>query len=371
MVGDIKQAFLQVEIAEEHRDFVRFLWFKDINETPRKIISLRFTRVVFGLTSSPFLLNGTIKIHVSKYLPVPHYTDIVKKLLLNLYVDDSTNSFDTIETAIEFYEKSKSCLKEANFELRKWATNSFEMKKLIDSNENNSRSKMDISESETYVENLFGSSSVYRKVLGLNWDTGADDFIFDFENICRTAEKLDVTKRNILRIAAVFFDPLGLISPITLQPKLIFQELCRNKLEWDEVINDRNNIKKWTKFLHDLGQFRLINAPRHVLCCEGRDVELHGFSDSSGKAYGACVFVRVICEHGGSVRLWTSKCRLAPVKELSIPRLELMACLLLSRLMVSVKLAVKKEVSVKNIFCWTDSQIALSWIQQIRKEWKT
>ena len=60
---------------------------------------------------------------------------------------------------------------------------------------------MDISDSERYVENFYGSSSVYRKVLGLNWDTGADDFIFDFEIICRTAEKLDVTKRNILRLA--------------------------------------------------------------------------------------------------------------------------------------------------------------------------
>ena len=84
LVGDIKQAFLQVEIAEEHRDFVGFLWFKDINETPRKITSLRFTRVIFGLTSGPFLLNRTIKIHVSKYLPLPHYTDVVKKLILNL-----------------------------------------------------------------------------------------------------------------------------------------------------------------------------------------------------------------------------------------------------------------------------------------------
>ena len=81
LVGDIKQAFLQVEIAEEHRDFARLLWFKDINETPRKITSLRFIRVVFGLTSNPFLLNGTIRIHASKYLPVPHYTDIVKKLI--------------------------------------------------------------------------------------------------------------------------------------------------------------------------------------------------------------------------------------------------------------------------------------------------
>ena len=75
MVGHIKQAFLQVEIAEEHRDFVRFLWFKDINETSRKIASLRFTGVVFRLTWSPFLLNGTIKIDISKYLPVHHYTD--------------------------------------------------------------------------------------------------------------------------------------------------------------------------------------------------------------------------------------------------------------------------------------------------------
>ena len=166
----------------------------------------------------------------------------------------------------------------------------------------------------------------------------------------------------------MFFDPMGLISPITLQTKLIFQELRRNKLEWDEVIHDRNSINKWTNFLHDLGQFHLINALRHILCCQGQNVELHGFSDSSERAYEACVFVGVSCEHGSSVRLWTSKCRLAPVKKLPIPQLKLMACLLLSKLMVSAKLAVEKEVSVKNIFCWTDSQIGLWWIRQRLKE---
>ena len=62
---------------------------------------------------------------------------------------------------MEFYEKSKPCLKEANFDLREWAANSFELKKFIDSNENKSRPEMDISNSETYVENLYGSSSVY------------------------------------------------------------------------------------------------------------------------------------------------------------------------------------------------------------------
>ena len=97
---------------------------------------------------------------------MPHFTDVVKKLILNLYVDDSTNSFDTVETVMEFYEESRSCLKEANFDLRKWAANSFELKNFIDSNENNSRSEMDISDTETYVENLYGSSSVIARFFG-------------------------------------------------------------------------------------------------------------------------------------------------------------------------------------------------------------
>ena len=107
-----------------------------------------------------------------------------------------------------------------------------------------------------------------------------------------------------------------------------------------------------------------------LFCCGGRDLELHGFSDSSEKAYGACVLVRVSCEHEVSGRLWTNKCRLAPVKELSTPQLELLACLLLSSLMVSVKLAVEKEVSVKKIFCWTDLQTTLWYFRQRHKQWK-
>ena len=69
------------------------------------------------------------------------------------------------------------------------------------------------------------------------------------------------------------------------------------------------------------------------------------------KTCGACVFVRISCEHRGSVRVSTSKFRFIPVKELPFPRLELMACLLFNKMMVSVKLAVEKEVSVNKIFC--------------------
>ena len=104
--------------------------------------------VFLGLKSSPFLLNRTIKIHASKYLSMRHYTDIVKELILSLYLDDSTISFSTIGTAIEFYEKSKT------YKLQKLATNSVELNKFIDSNEGYSQSKMNVSDSEAYLENL-------------------------------------------------------------------------------------------------------------------------------------------------------------------------------------------------------------------------
>ena len=122
IVADVKQAFHQIEIVKEHRDFLRFLWFEDILYN-QETITLRFKRVIFGLTCSPFLLNGTIKEHLQKYLPLHDYREVVLQLLENLYVDDSSNSFNSTEQCLKFHEKSKQCLADANLHLRKWATN--------------------------------------------------------------------------------------------------------------------------------------------------------------------------------------------------------------------------------------------------------
>ena len=152
------------------------------------------------------------------------------------------------------------------------------MQKYVDQKQDHNK---ELNDSESYVESLYGISTSYRKVLGLNWKMDSDEFIFDLRVIYDAAKNLHVTKRNILRIAAMFFDPLGLIAPITLQPKLLYQEVCGKKIDWDELINDTNINDKWSKFLLELGTMHLLNAPRH----------------SSGKGYGACVFVRVFCEH--------------------------------------------------------------------------
>ena len=178
LVADIKQAFLQICLNEEHRDFVLFLWFTDIHAINPEVVILRFARVVFGLTSSPFLLNATIKHHLEKYLHLTEFTEIIQKLILNLYVDDSTNTFNRVEDAIQFYKKSKIALTDASFNLRKWATNS---KKI-----------------QTFIDNQFEenktSEGTNRKVLGIIWDIQTDNFLFDFTDIIGLCNTLEPTK---------------------------------------------------------------------------------------------------------------------------------------------------------------------------------
>ena len=117
VVADVQQAFLQISIAEPHRNLLRFLWFEDINNSD-VIKTLLFARVMFGLTCSPFLLNATIRAHVEK-----HLGENTKKLLLqflrDLYVDDTATSFNDLMKATEFYHLTKNILAIGEFNLRK------------------------------------------------------------------------------------------------------------------------------------------------------------------------------------------------------------------------------------------------------------
>ena len=122
------------------------------------------------------------------------------------------------------------------------------------------------------------------------------------------------------------------------------------------------------RYLNELNTLSKASVNRHVLCCDCRIVDIHGFCDSAGKAYCAVVFAKVSCSHGISVNFWVGMSCLAPMRKLSIPSFELLAYLLFSELAISVVDAVKSEVRKKEICCWGDSQIAMWWIKQCEKE---
>ena len=188
--------------------------------------------------------------------------------------------------------------------------------------------------------------------------------MFDFTNITGLCNTLEPTKRNILRIQGMFYDPIGLISPITLSIKIILQKLIEPKFEWDTNI-DADTSHLWKQYIKGLKHVSSVSVNRRVLCCERSFVQLHGFCDSSEKAYCAVVYAWILCSHGVRVILWSGRSHVASAKGHSIPRLELMACVLLGRLMTEVKKAIEKEIVVRyeTVFCWSDSMLLLWWIK--------
>ena len=188
-----------------------------------------------------------------------------------MYADDVATSFCTMEEGLEFYFKSKKYLKEGGFELRKSSSNNKELmdKICVEQNEN----------SDKQVRKCLG----LRKVSGINWDIEKDLFVFDFDDIVQLAKDLKFTKINLLKINATLFDPLGLISLLTLQGKLLFKLLCIYKSDWDDGLN--NIIKqKFLRFLNDLKNIKEISMSRAIheafkkqIC----NVESYCFCDSS------------------------------------------------------------------------------------------
>ena len=129
LTGDIEKAFLMINVAESDWDGLRFLWVDDINSPNPKIIPLRFTRVVFGVSSSPFLLNATVNHHVEQCKEEdPNFAEIIQNLI---YVDNLVSGGENVEETFKLYEHSKTRLAKANFNLRKISTNSEELQERI------------------------------------------------------------------------------------------------------------------------------------------------------------------------------------------------------------------------------------------------
>ena len=122
ITSDIEKAFLVISVVEEDQDYLRFLWINSIDKEKPEIQVLRFARVVFGVTLSLFLLNGTIRYHLEANSE--KYPELVAKLLISTYVDDVIMSAKTEEEAYKLYTKSKVLLKQAGFNLRKYVSNS-------------------------------------------------------------------------------------------------------------------------------------------------------------------------------------------------------------------------------------------------------
>ena len=359
--ADIEKAFLQIGITPEHRDFIRFLWFKDTknidfeNFDKNELVEYRFTRVLFGLNASPFLLQATLKKHVSES---DNELKFKEKLMNSLHIDDMTAGANTLDEAKDFYLNCKETLNKGGFNLRKFKANSSELENQIYKN---------------YPDDEMFSNE--QKVLGMNWDKKNDSLFFDFAEI-RNKLIATPTKRAVLQSMASIFDPLGLISPVLVSFKNLFQEICEEGLEWDEEL-PLHLATKWVKIINQFDEIEKLLIERPY-CCESKNdeihsVEGHAFSDASKTTYAAAFYLKFELSSGKSkVALISSKshtisAKVRKSKNNTVPRNELQGLLLSTELSWSLQKALQKVYDIRNVTYWTDSSIACAWVQNDHK----
>ena len=245
LTADIEKAFLMISISKEDRDVLRFFWIDDVTLEQPRVITLWFTRVVFGVSSSPFLLNATIKHHVEKI--VSDDPQLVSLFLKSIYVDDIVFGADSERDAYVLFFRSKRMLKEGTFNLRKFATNVPSLQHKIDQEEELTATEHVAKDQqsgrldESYAQTTLGARQPAKpgaqKVLGIHWNLESDDLLFNFSNIVNTVDnESSPTKRDAVSLVGRFYDPIGVVAPVVISFKILLQEICESHVGWDEPL---------------------------------------------------------------------------------------------------------------------------------------
>ncbi|XP_076652424.1 uncharacterized protein LOC143358834 [Halictus rubicundus] len=324
------------------------VWRADPENTP---LSYQLRTVTYGLASAPYLAIRTLQqLANDEGNRFPLATEIIQR---EIYVDDVLSGADTIPKAQEKIRQIDECLNSGCFNLKKWTASDKELLTRI-SPENREHTLPVSLETEQFF-----------MALGILWHPQSDSFTF---TSCSTIAQSRPTKRLVLSRVSQLFDPLGWIAPVVVRGKIFIQELWSAKLGWDEPLPDEL-VSQWNKFEKDLQDISSISVPRWLgYSASSSVVELHGFSDASQSALGAVIYLRVITDlNDARVTLVTAKTRVAPLKKVTVPRLELSAALLLVR-QISIT---RKTLDLDKIpiHLWTDSTVALAYIRGDARRW--
>ena len=347
VMADVEQMFHQVGVCEEDRDSLRFLW-RDLDET-RKPDEYQMTVHVFGAVDSPCCANYALQ-RAALDQQGKFSEDAILAVKRNFYVDDLLTSKPNPDEATNLAKELIEILATGGFRLTKWMSNSREVLTAIPSCEV-ACSTVDLDRNELPQE----------RALGVKWCVEQD-------SLCLQPVKSGFpdTKRGILSATSSMFDPLGLAAPYMIKAKLIIQELWRRQIDWDEELPDEI-LQSWQSWKDGLNMPQVIAVPRWYGFHreESQNVQLHVFCDASEVAYGAVAYLRTVTHGRITVSFVMSKTRLAPIKTLTVPRLELQAAVTAIRL--KSKILEEIDLNVDQTHLWSDSKIVLHYISNTQR----
>ena len=351
VVADIQQMFHSFLVQEEHRDFLRFLWHKD-NVIENPLVTYRMRVHVFGNRPSPSIAMYGLR-RIGELATESHGDDVKNFINNDFYVDDGLKSCPSSQDAIDLILKTQEAMKmHGNLRLHKFASNS---KVVMNALEPGDLAK-------GLVDMDFEKDSPTQRSLGLLWDLGSDTFKFSISNETKSA-----TRRGILSVVNSLYDPMGFISPITVQGKIILRKIVSSTFDWDDPLPE-HLLTEWNKWSQNLPDLEDLRIPRIIVpnLSNAVNKELFIYCDASELAIAAVCYLHVSYSDGStSTGFVLGKAKVAPAKCTTIPRLELCSAVLGVEI---AQIAVDHlQINIDNIKYFSDSRVVLGYINNEKR----
>ncbi|XP_071098015.1 uncharacterized protein [Haliotis cracherodii] len=348
VMADIQQMFYCFLVKEEHRNFLRFLWYKD-NDINQELVEYRMKVHVFGNSPSPAVATYGLR-RSAKSVVETYGKDVQLFVERDFYVDDGLTCLQTTEQAIDLIKRTQQALLSGgNLRLHKVASNDPEVMKTFPSD--------DLAKDLKDLD--LGSDLLpVQRSLGMAWDLQSDSFTFKV-----SADPKPYTKRGILSTINSLFDPMGFAAPVTIRGKILFRDLISGNSDWDQPLPSASE-REWEDWKDSLTLLEELKIPRTYVPVSFQGVitkEIHVFSDASEKAVAAVAYLRTVDKDKGQrTGFILGKAKVAPMHGHTIPRLELCAAVLAVEIadLVCEHLGLPLDV----VQYYTDSKIVLGYI---------
>ncbi|XP_059054651.1 uncharacterized protein LOC131848728 [Achroia grisella] len=346
--------FPQIRIRNHDRDALRFIG-RENSSSPIK--EYRMTSVIFGAVCSPctalYIKNRNAE-ELQKSYPAA-----AKAIINDHYMDDYLGSMDDENEASQLAADIVTIYKAAGMEMRGWISN---VPTALTAIPENLRAEP--------LENVHVGPEAFVRTLGLIWHPQSDTFSFRLGPGIPDNAKL--TKRKVLSHLMCVYDPLGLLTPLIIQGRILFQQTWRTSVDWDTELQS-DMVQKWLFWSQQLRKISDFKIPRWYRCGFQNkqivDRQIHVFADASEQAYSCVAYWRfTFSDDSVKLSLIGGKARLAPLKPTSIPRLELQAFLIAARFSLTIRSS--HSVNVNATYIWSDSTTVLSWIRSDARTFK-
>ncbi|XP_030580177.1 uncharacterized protein LOC115776592 [Archocentrus centrarchus] len=350
--ADVQQMFYCFIVREDHRDYLRYLWYKD-SDLNTNMVEYRMKVHVFGNTPSPAVAIYCMRRAAEKG-EKEYGSDARQFVERQFYMDDGLTSVSTPEKAIDLLARTMQMLAASNLRLHKVASNSGQVMEAFPVED---RAK-DLKDLELGVDPL-----PLQRSLGLYWNLETDSFTFQVSQ-----EEKPFTRRGVLSTVNSLYDPLGFVAPVVMQGKALVRELSRGSTDWDTPLppDKQDEWNTWKDSLKALKNLSIKRCYIPVSLSSAQTKELYIFSDASIMAIGAVAYLRARdCNGKNHVGFVMGKSKLAPCPAPTIPRLELCAAVLAVQLYEQIR--DELDIQMDTVRFFTDSRIVLGYIHNSKR----